>query len=75
MEEVGNDAQEAEPAGDDDEFILLSQFLEDILLEFLLLSARASCVRETCIREEEIASPGLSHRRASGMMRVGYRCS
>jgi hypothetical protein len=39
MEQVGNDAQQAEPARKEHEFIFLSQFLEDVLLEFLRPSA------------------------------------
>jgi hypothetical protein len=35
VEEVGDDAQQAEPAGEEDKFIFLSKFLEDLLLELL----------------------------------------
>lgn len=39
VEEVGDDAQEAEAARKYNELIVVSQFLEDVLLEFLTSSS------------------------------------
>jgi hypothetical protein len=64
VKEVRDDAEQAEPAGDEDEFIFLSQLLEDVLLELLLL-LDAFYGEEGDVRGEEIASRGPSHRWAS----------
>ena len=35
MEEIRHNSKQAEPSGDENEFVLISKFLEDILLKFL----------------------------------------
>lgn len=65
VKEVRDDAQEAQPTRDDDEFIFLSQFLEYILLEFLPLLVSCGARGHGDLQEEGKASRGLSHRWAS----------
>ena len=75
MEDVGDDAQQTEAARNQDEFIFLPQFLEDLLLEFLgmlEISTKTKATKAHDSREGEIASPGLSHRWAS--VRLGRAC-
>jgi hypothetical protein len=64
VQEVRDDAQYAEAAGEYHEFVVLSQFSEDVLLEFLasLLALRRMRRVATALQEAATASRGLVHR-------------